>query len=83
MLVEHAGRRPWMRPDAYVAPTAVLSGDVRIGADSQVLFSAVATDDGGRLQIGERCVVMEHAVVRGTSRHPAVIGDHVLVGPHA
>jgi carbonic anhydrase/acetyltransferase-like protein (isoleucine patch superfamily) len=83
MLVEHAGRRPWVHPDAYVAPTAVLSGDVRIGADSRVLFGAVVTDDGGRVEIGERCVVMEHAVVRGTSRHSVAVGDYVLVGPHA
>ena len=83
MLVEHAGHRPWVHPDAYVAPTAVLSGEAHIGADRRVLFGAVVTDDGGRVQIGDRCVVMEHDVVRGPSRHPVVIGDHVLVGPHA
>jgi carbonic anhydrase/acetyltransferase-like protein (isoleucine patch superfamily) len=26
---------------------------------------------------------MEHAVIRGTRRHPTLIGDHVLIGPHA
>jgi len=83
MLVEHAGRRPWVDPDAYVAPNAVLSGGVRVGAGSRVLFGAVLTDDGGPVEIGERCVVMEHAVLRGTTRHPVTVGNDVLVGPHA
>jgi carbonic anhydrase/acetyltransferase-like protein (isoleucine patch superfamily) len=83
VLVEHAGRRPWVHPDAYVAPTAVLSGGVRIGADSRVLFGAVLTDDGGAVEVGERCVIMEHAVLRGTRRHPVSVGNDVLIGPHA
>ncbi|HLM64539.1 MAG TPA: hypothetical protein VK306_09610 [Acidimicrobiales bacterium] len=72
-----------MHPDAYVAPTAVLSGDVRVGADSRVLFGAVVSDDGGLVEIGRRCVVMEHAVLRGTGRHAVTVGDDVLIGPHA
>jgi carbonic anhydrase/acetyltransferase-like protein (isoleucine patch superfamily) len=83
VLVEHAGRRPSVHPDAYVAHTAVLSGNVRIGAESRVLFGAVVTDEGGPVEVGERCVVMEHAVLRGTRRHPVTIGDDVLIGPHA
>jgi carbonic anhydrase/acetyltransferase-like protein (isoleucine patch superfamily) len=83
VLVEHDGRRPSVHSDASVAPNAVLSGDVRIGAGSRVLFGAVLTDDGGPVAIGERCVVMEHAVLRGTPRHPVTVGDDVLVGPHA
>lgn len=33
--------------------------------------------------IGEHCVIMEHAALRGTSRAPLEVGNHVLVGPHA
>jgi hypothetical protein len=28
-------------------------------------------------------MVMEHALIRGRAGHPAVLSDHVLVGPHA
>ncbi len=83
VLLEHAGRRPSIHPAAYVAPTAVLSGDVRIGADSRVLFGAVVTDDGGPVDIGERCVIMEQAILRGTRHHPVTVGNDVLIGPHA
>ena len=83
MLIEHRGSRPTVDPSAYVAPTAVLCGDVRIGPDARVLFGAVISAEDGRVEIGARCVVMEHAVVRGRAGHPATLGDDVLIGPHA
>lgn len=83
MWLRHRDAEPSIDPSAYVAPTAVLSGDVVVGAGSCVLHGAVLTADGGPLRIGANCVIMEQAVLRGTRAHPLVIGDHVLVGPHA
>jgi carbonic anhydrase/acetyltransferase-like protein (isoleucine patch superfamily) len=83
VLIEHRGKRPRVDPSAYVAPTAVICGDVTIGTESRVLFGAVVTAEGGPVSIGEQCIVMEQAVVRGTRRHPARIGNHVLIGPRA
>ena len=83
MLIEHDGNRPTVHESAYVAPTAVVCGDVRVGPDSRILFGAVLTAEGGPVEVGERCIVMENAVVRGRQGHPAVLGDHVLVGPHS
>jgi carbonic anhydrase/acetyltransferase-like protein (isoleucine patch superfamily) len=83
MLVEHRGKRPSVDPSAYVAPTAVLCGDVRVGPDSRVLFGAVVSAEDGSVEIGARCVIMENALVRGRSAHPVELGDDVLVGPHA
>lgn len=48
-----------------------------------MLFSAVVTAEDGQVSIGARSIVMENAVIRGRSQHPVVIGDDVLVGPHA
>jgi carbonic anhydrase/acetyltransferase-like protein (isoleucine patch superfamily) len=83
MLVEHGGKRPTVLDSAYVAPTAVVSGDVTVGEDCRILYGAVLTSEGGRVAIGSRCVVMENAVIRGTRHHPVAVGDHVLVGPRA
>src|SRR5215217_7277143 len=83
MLVEHRGKRPSLDPTAYVAPNAVLSGDVRIGPESRVLFGAVLTAEDGFVELGARCVVMENALLRGRAAHPVRLGDDVLVGPHA
>jgi carbonic anhydrase/acetyltransferase-like protein (isoleucine patch superfamily) len=83
MRIIHDGSRPAADTDAYVSPAAVLSGDVRVGAQSRILHGAVLTAEGGPLSIGKRCVVMEGAVLRSTRRHPLTLGAHVLVGPHA
>ena len=56
---------------------------MRIGPDARVLFGAVLSAEDWRISVGDHSVVMENAVIRGRARHPAVIGDAVLVGPHA
>ncbi|HZC70679.1 MAG TPA: gamma carbonic anhydrase family protein [Jatrophihabitans sp.] len=83
MLIEHRGKAPVVSATAYIAPTAVLCGDVHIAADARVLFGAVVSAEDGRIDIGERCVIMENALVRGRASSPVVIGDDVLVGPQA
>jgi len=83
VLIEHRGRVPRVHPSAYVAPTAVLCGDVHVGPDARILFGAVLTAEDGEVHVGARCVIMENALVRGRAAHPAIIGDDVLVGPHA
>ena len=83
MLVEHRGQVPTVDPTAYVAPTAVLCGDVRVGPQARVLFGAVLSAEDGLVEIGARCVVMENALLRGRESHPVRLGDDVLVGPHA
>ncbi|MGH3502286.1 MAG: gamma carbonic anhydrase family protein [Nocardioidaceae bacterium] len=82
-LITHRGNTPQVHRSAYVAPTAVLCGDVHIGADASVLFGAVVTAEDGHVRIGRRCVVMENALVRGRGTHPVEVGDNVLIGPHA
>jgi gamma-carbonic anhydrase len=83
VFVQHRRRTPRVADTAYIAPTAVLCGDVTVGPHSRVLFGAVITAEGGPVEIGANCVIMEHAVIRATPGHPAQLGDHVLVGPHA
>ena len=83
MLIRHRDASPTVDPTAYVAPTAVLCGDVRVGAGARILFGAVLTAEDGSIEVGARCVIMENALVRGREQHPTAIGDDVLVGPHA
>jgi len=66
MTIRHLGMPPSVHPDAYVARTAVLSGQVSIGAGSCVMHGAVLAAEGGPVQVGAGCVIMENAVLRGT-----------------
>jgi len=79
----HLGRTPRIHPSAVIAPSAVLSGDVEIGAHCQVLHGAVITAEGGPITLGAHVIVMENAVIRATATNPVHIGDHVLIGPMA
>lgn len=83
MLLEHRGKTPDIHESAYIAPTATICGDVSIGANSRVLFGATIAAEGGPVEIGEHCIIMENAVLRGTAPHPLRIDEHVLVGPRA
>jgi len=83
MEISHEQNAPQIGPGAWVAPTAVLSGDVRVGPGTCVLHGAVLNADGGPVVVGANCVIMENAVLRGTPRHPLTIGDHVLAGPNS
>lgn len=84
MIIEHAGRRPDIAPTAWIAPNAVVSGAVKIGADTRVLYGAVLTAEvGAEMEVGPGCVIMEQAVLRASGRFPLRLGQGVLVGPHA
>ena len=80
MLYEHLGARPRIHDTAVIAPTAVISGDVMIGADCQVLHGAVITAEGGPITLGDNVIVMENALIRATAADAVHIGAHTLVG---
>jgi carbonic anhydrase/acetyltransferase-like protein (isoleucine patch superfamily) len=82
MLIEHQGKRPVVDPTAFVAPTAVLCGDVTTGPGTGVMFGAVVVAEGSPVRIGGHCIVGENVLVRSTARHAVAVGDYVLIGSH-
>src|SRR3984893_13129854 len=83
MRIRHLDMVPSVHPEAYVAPTAVLSGEVRVGRGSCIMHGAVVAAEGGPVEIGACCVIMENAVLRGAPQNALIMGDHVLAGPHS
>jgi len=83
VFVEHRLKSPQVSESAYIAPTAVLAGDVTVGPHSRVLFGAVITAEGGAVQIGANCVVMENTIIRGVPGQETRVGDDAVIGPHA
>jgi len=83
MIVTHLGQSPRIDPNAYVAPNAVVCGDVSIGPDCRILFGAQIIAEGGSIEIGRECIVMENAVLRAGARHSLKIGNNCLIGPNA
>ncbi|NRQ39623.1 acyltransferase [Nonomuraea sp. NN258] len=79
MLIRHRGHEPVVEPSAYIAPTATLVGQVRVGPRARVMYGAVLDAEDGAIEVGEASVICENAVLRGD----VTLGDHVFVGPHA
>lgn len=75
------GDSPSVHPGAWVAPTALLTGDVTVADGAAVLDGAVVTAESAPVRIGPETVVMENAVVRGAGTHPTVIGARTMIGP--
>jgi len=83
LLLEHRGKAPRIHPSAYIAPTATICGDVSIGENSRVLFGSIIVAEGGPVEIGTNCIIMENAVIRGTPGFSTHLGNAILVGPRA
>ncbi len=75
------GKAPSVDASAFVAPGAVVLGDVVIGERSSIWFGCVVRGDVNAIRIGARTNVQDLTTVHVTSKtHPTVIGDEVTIG---
>jgi len=81
-LIEFRGKSPKVHPSAYLAPTAVLIGDVTVGPEASVWFGAVlrGDDPDNGIVVGARSSVQDNCVVHVGVWGPTVIGEDVTVG---
>jgi carbonic anhydrase/acetyltransferase-like protein (isoleucine patch superfamily) len=80
-VIAFAGKRPIIDASVFLAPGAVVVGDVEIGADASVWFGCVIRGDVNFVRIGARTNVQDATIIhvsRGT--HPSVIGAGVTIG---
>jgi gamma-carbonic anhydrase len=76
------GVAPVIAADAFIAPTAVVIGDVHIGAETGIWFHCVLRGDVNSIRIGARTNIQDGTVihVNGGQNLCTVIGDDVTVG---
>src|SRR6185436_4149741 len=84
-LIEYAGHRPRVHATAFLAPTAVLIGDVEVGAESSIWFGAVLRGDhpDHGIRVGARSSIQDNCVLHVSARGPTIVGDDVTVGDGA
>lgn len=80
MIIEYRGKRPKIAPSAFIAPTAVLIGDVEVGPESSIWFGAVLRGDNGPIRVGARTSIQDNAVVHVSEEGGTIVGDDVTVG---
>ena len=74
---------PSIAPDAWVADSAQVIGDVVLEEGASVWFGAVLRADNTRLQIGARSNVQDGAVIHSDRGWPTTLGSDVTVGHQA
>jgi carbonic anhydrase/acetyltransferase-like protein (isoleucine patch superfamily) len=79
-IVELDGIAPSIGEGVYLAPTAVLIGDVRIGDRANIWFGAVLRGDNSHIEIGEECSIQDNAVIHCAHELPTIVGARVTVG---
>ena len=81
-LIVYEGRMPRVHPSAFLAPTAVLIGDVEVGAESSIWFGAVLRADHPEhgIRVGARTSIQDNCVLHVSARGPTIVGDEVTVG---
>lgn len=81
MIEEFQGIEPSIAPGVFIAPSAEVIGDVRIGEGSSVWHGAVLRGDCWRIVVGRHSNIQDRCVCHCTTGGPdLVIGDHVTVG---
>ena len=83
VILPYNGARPTIAPDAFVAPTTAIIGDVTIGASSGVWFQCVLRGDERPIRIGARCNIQDSTVVHVSGRpggQGTDIGDETSIG---
>jgi carbonic anhydrase/acetyltransferase-like protein (isoleucine patch superfamily) len=79
-LYAYRGKRPTVAPDAFVAPTAVLIGDVTIRSGASVWFGSVLRGDMDRIEIGEGSNVQDNCTLHSDTGEPTIIGPDCTIG---
>ena len=81
--MEFYGTKPKIGQNVFIAPTAVVLGDVEIGDGSSIWYGAVVRGDRAKIRIGKNTNIQDNATLHSDPSHPLVIGDHVTVGHNA
>lgn len=87
MIRSFQGMQPKIDSSAFIAETAVVIGDVAIGAESSIWYNVVARGDVNFIRIGDRSNIQDLSMLHVTHKKhaedpgaPLIIGDDVTVG---
>ena len=72
-----------MAYEPYIAPGAVVVGDVTLEEDTSVWFQAVLRADTDAIRIGKGSNIQDNCTLHTDSGHPVILGENVTVGHNA
>ncbi|KAL5065781.1 hypothetical protein RYX36_027518 [Vicia faba] len=82
-------KAPYVHKDAFIAPSASITGDVQIGRSSSIWYGCVLRGDVNSISIGSSTNMQDNSLVHVAKSNlsgkvlPTIIGDNVTVGHSA
>jgi len=83
MIVEYGGKTPKIGKNVFIAPTAVIVGDVHIEEGASLWFGVVLRGDIETIRIGRNSNIQDNCTIHTDYDCPVIIGDRVSVGHNA
>ncbi len=80
MIFEYEGKRPQIGQNVFIAPTAVVIGNVELHDGASVWYGVVLRGDEGRIVIGRGSNVQDNSVIHTTPEHPTILKENVTIG---
>lgn len=81
LILPYKGKMPVIHETAFIAPNAVIIGDVEIGAYSSIWFNCMIRGDMNEIKIGENTNIQDGTIIHIDSRScGTIIGNNVTVG---
>lgn len=79
-IIPFEGFTPKIHPTAWIAPTAIVLGDVEIGEYSTVWYGCVLRGDLDPIRIGKRTNIQDNSVLHTGKNEPCILHDDITVG---
>lgn len=83
LIVGIGGKDPEIDPEAFVAPTACVIGDVVLHAGASVWYGAVVRGDTERITVGASANVQDNVTLHADPGFPVTVGERVSIGHNA
>jgi carbonic anhydrase/acetyltransferase-like protein (isoleucine patch superfamily) len=80
MIMPYRGVSPQIAADAFIAPTAVVIGDVQIGAEASIWFGCVLRGDSNSIRIGPRTNIQDGTVIHVNHEREGAAGTKTTIG---
>ncbi len=80
MLIDFDGKKPKVGKNVFIAPTAVIIGDVELGDGCSVWFNAVIRGDDGPIRIGAGSNVQDNATIHVPTKGSTTLHENVTIG---
>jgi len=77
------GKEPKIHDSVFIAPNAVVIGDVELAEGVNIWFGAILRGDWGSIKVGKNTSIQENVTIHLEAGKSVKIGSNCIIGHHA